>query len=71
MAMEDGIVLARALRDRPDLDAALATYERLRRERVERIVALGARGSNYKTPGRIGRMVRDAMLRAVFRFAMT
>jgi 2-polyprenyl-6-methoxyphenol hydroxylase-like FAD-dependent oxidoreductase len=71
MAMEDGIVLAQALRDSPGIGAALASYEGLRRRRVERIVAMGARGSNYKSPGRIGRMVRDAMLRAVFRFAMT
>ena len=42
-----------------------------RRERVERIVAFGARSSSAKMPGRIGRVVRDAMLRVVFRWFVT
>ena len=35
MAMEDAVVLAKALRDVPDIPAAFDTYEQLRRERVE------------------------------------
>src|SRR5579859_7450364 len=35
LAMEDAIVLAKCLRDIPDHALAFATYERLRRERVE------------------------------------
>jgi 2-polyprenyl-6-methoxyphenol hydroxylase-like FAD-dependent oxidoreductase len=38
LAMEDAIVLAHCLRDIPEVEQALATYERLRRERVERVV---------------------------------
>ncbi len=38
LAMEDAIVLAQCLRDIPELEQAFATYERLRRERVERMV---------------------------------
>ena len=38
LAMEDAIVLAKCLRDIPELERAFATYERLRRERVERMV---------------------------------
>lgn len=38
LAMEDAIVLAQCLRDIPELEQAFATYERLRRERVERVV---------------------------------
>ena len=68
MAMEDAVVLAKALRDVPDIPAAFDTYEQLRRERVERIVAEGARGSSSKTPGALGRLVRDLMLPIVFRF---
>ena len=34
MAMEDGVVLAMALRDSPTIDVAFAAYERARRERV-------------------------------------
>ncbi|WP_435244736.1 FAD-dependent monooxygenase [Streptomyces sioyaensis] len=42
MAIEDGIVLARCLRDRPDPHSAFAAYEELRRERVEKVVAASA-----------------------------
>jgi 2-polyprenyl-6-methoxyphenol hydroxylase-like FAD-dependent oxidoreductase len=38
MALEDAVVLAKCLRDRPR-DEAFAAYERIRRERVERLVA--------------------------------
>ncbi|MFJ4278415.1 FAD-dependent monooxygenase [Streptomyces massasporeus] len=35
MALEDAVILAKALRDAPDPDTALTTYENLRRPRVE------------------------------------
>ncbi|WMD03042.1 FAD-dependent oxidoreductase [Streptomyces sp. FXY-T5] len=35
MALEDAVILAKALRDAPDRDTALNTYENLRRPRVE------------------------------------
>jgi 2-polyprenyl-6-methoxyphenol hydroxylase-like FAD-dependent oxidoreductase len=38
LAMEDAIVLAQCLRDIPEVEPAFATYERLRRARVERVV---------------------------------
>jgi 2-polyprenyl-6-methoxyphenol hydroxylase-like FAD-dependent oxidoreductase len=41
LAAEDAIVLAKCLRDREDHALAFATYERLRRERVERMVRHG------------------------------
>lgn len=62
MAIEDGIVLARCLRDLPDVPQAFAAYERLRRRRVERIVAQGARTSNSKAAGPIARKIRDFMM---------
>jgi 2-polyprenyl-6-methoxyphenol hydroxylase-like FAD-dependent oxidoreductase len=43
MALEDGATLARCLRDVPDTAEALGVYERLRRERAETVVALGAK----------------------------
>jgi 2-polyprenyl-6-methoxyphenol hydroxylase-like FAD-dependent oxidoreductase len=46
LAIEDGIVLAQCLRDIPGQAAALATYEHLRRSRVERVVQAGAGGEN-------------------------
>jgi 2-polyprenyl-6-methoxyphenol hydroxylase-like FAD-dependent oxidoreductase len=62
MAMEDGVVLAKCLRDVASVPEAFATFERLRRERVEKIVAAGARGSSAKAPGAFGRLVRDVTL---------
>jgi 2-polyprenyl-6-methoxyphenol hydroxylase-like FAD-dependent oxidoreductase len=71
MAMEDGVILAMALRDARSIDEALMAYERARRERVEKIVAHGARSSSTKTPGTLGRIARDAFLRVAFRYLVT
>lgn len=71
MAAEDGVIMAKALRDAETIPAALAAYEASRRERVEKIVAWGARGSSAKVPGRFGRILRDAFLRLVFRYMVT
>ncbi len=71
MAAEDGVVLAQCLRDLPSVPEALAAYERRRRARVERIVAQGARTSSAKTPGRVGRVVRDLALPVVFKLLVT
>ena len=71
MALEDAVVLAQALRDTSSIEAGFATYERARRERVERIVMQGARSSSAKTPGPLGRFVRDAFLRFAFRHLIT
>ncbi|GAA4576044.1 FAD-dependent monooxygenase [Micromonospora coerulea] len=62
MAFEDAVQLARCLRDRPDTPAAFMAYERLRRERVERVVAQGKRTSSTKVAGPVGRLVRDLAL---------
>lgn len=67
MAAEDGVILAKALRDSASIPAALAIYEGARRKRVEKIVAYGASGSNAKIPGRFGRTIRDLFLRLFFR----
>jgi FAD-dependent urate hydroxylase len=71
MAAEDAVVLAKSLRDLPDIPQAFAAYEQLRRRRVERIVAQGARTGSTKTQGPVGRVVRDLMLPLVFRFLVT
>jgi 2-polyprenyl-6-methoxyphenol hydroxylase-like FAD-dependent oxidoreductase len=71
MAAEDGVILAMALRDRPSIPDALVAYEQQRRGRVEKIVAFGARGSSAKVPGRFGRIVRDTVLRLVFRYVVS
>jgi len=71
MALEDAVVLAQALRDSPDVPAALAAYETSRRARVEKIVAVGERSGSSKIPGRVGRRFQEVVLRLVFRYAVT
>lgn len=71
MAAEDGVILAKALRDLPSIPEALVAYDRLRRARVEKIVAWGAQGSSAKVPGTVGRVIRDLFLRFAFRFFVT
>jgi 2-polyprenyl-6-methoxyphenol hydroxylase-like FAD-dependent oxidoreductase len=71
LAAEDGVVLAKCLRDLPSVPEALAAYEGRRRARVERIVAQAARTGSAKTPGPVGRVLRDLALPLVFRFLVT
>lgn len=71
MALEDAVVLARSLVAHDEPAAAFAAYEQQRRARVERIVKAGARSSSAKIPGRLARPLTEAMLRLVFRFAVT
>ena len=62
LAMESAIQLARCLRDMPDAPSAFAAYERLRRPRVEKIAARGARLSHAKAPGPIAQRMMRLML---------
>lgn len=67
LSFEDAVTLAMCLRDRAAPQDAFATFERLRRRRVERIIRAAARINSNKAPGRLGRLVRDAMLPTVLR----
>ncbi|MET0190920.1 MAG: NAD(P)/FAD-dependent oxidoreductase, partial [Pseudonocardia sediminis] len=51
MALEDAVVLAKALRQDPDVDAALARYERLRRGRTQANVVASAAMSGHPAEG--------------------
>jgi 2-polyprenyl-6-methoxyphenol hydroxylase-like FAD-dependent oxidoreductase len=50
MALEDAAVLAQCLRDTPAIPDALTLFEKLRRGRVERVVAAGAGAENPPPP---------------------
>lgn len=50
MALEDAVVLAKALRDAPTVAAALTAYERIRRPRVEHNIAVSAQLTAGRTP---------------------
>lgn len=62
MAIEDAVQLARCVRDLPTIPAALETYEQLRRARVERVVAVGARSTSDKVAGPVARVFRDLLM---------
>jgi len=67
MAIEDAVTLGRCLRARTDVAAALADYEHLRRDRVEKVVAYGRRSGSTKTAGPVGAVLRDALTPLVMR----
>lgn len=58
MAIEDSVVLATCLRDRPDARSAFAAYEERRRDRVERVVAASADMAKLTASGGTGRPSR-------------
>ncbi|BAL92385.1 putative monooxygenase [Actinoplanes missouriensis 431] len=61
MAIEDAVTLGRCLAATGDTAAALEKYERLRRTRVQKVVAHGRRNGSGKTAGPVGAAIRDAM----------
>jgi len=66
MAIEDAVTLGKCLRDVPDIERALTTYESLRRGRVEAVVAAGKRNGDQKVIGPVGRVVRDFFIKRAF-----
>jgi 2-polyprenyl-6-methoxyphenol hydroxylase-like FAD-dependent oxidoreductase len=57
LAIESAIELSRCLRDIPDVTAAFTAYERLRRDRVEKIAANAKKTSNSKAAGPVAKKV--------------
>lgn len=62
MALEDAIVLAKALREHGEPERAFAAFERSRRARVEEVVRQSRRQGNNKVPGPFGAWMRDLVL---------
>jgi 2-polyprenyl-6-methoxyphenol hydroxylase-like FAD-dependent oxidoreductase len=62
LAIEDAVVLAKCLRDLPDTKQAFAACERLRRDRVEKVVQYSGRISRSKTSGPVARWFRDLIM---------
>lgn len=63
MAIEDAVVLAKALRDADGLAAGLALYEEIRRPRVEENIANGARMTVNRMPDREQRAADNEAIR--------
>lgn len=62
LAIEDGLILAKCLRDLPDYADAFERFELLRRDRAERVVEYSRRLSSSKTAGPFARTFRDLMM---------
>lgn len=62
MAIEDAVVLAKHVRDEPDLTVAFARYVAARRARVERVVRYSKQIGSSKVPGPVGRWFRDLLM---------
>jgi 2-polyprenyl-6-methoxyphenol hydroxylase-like FAD-dependent oxidoreductase len=71
LSIEDGLVLAKCLRDHAEPADAFARYEAARRPRVERIIKAAARNNSSKAAGPVGRVIRDAVLPTVLKLAAT
>lgn len=63
MAMESAVMLAKCLRDIPDTQDAFARYQQLRKDRVEKMIALARRsGGMFTTTNPAGKWIRNIMI---------
>jgi 2-polyprenyl-6-methoxyphenol hydroxylase-like FAD-dependent oxidoreductase len=62
MALEDAVTLAKCLRDNDDIPQAFAAYIAARKPRVTEVIAQTRRTGAQKSPGPLGRMIRDLVL---------
>lgn len=63
-AIEDAVALGTALRDEPDVDAALHRYQRLRQPRTARVQRTARQFGEILHIGGMGAALRDRLLRA-------
>jgi 2-polyprenyl-6-methoxyphenol hydroxylase-like FAD-dependent oxidoreductase len=70
LAIESAIELARCLRDVEDVSEAFATYERIRRARVERIAARAAKINHTKAPGPVARVLMPVIMPVFLKLVM-
>ncbi|GLZ81323.1 FAD-dependent oxidoreductase [Actinorhabdospora filicis] len=68
LAAESAVMIARCLRDLP-YERAFPVFERMRRERVERIIAMAARTNQNKAAGPVARVIRDLVMPPLMRRA--
>jgi salicylate hydroxylase len=68
MAIEDGVVLANCLTSASSVNDGLASYERLRRQRVGRVLERGKVNSEAKTLGPLQKRLADLLMPIFFRF---
>lgn len=71
LAAESAVQLARCLRDLPDPPSAFIAYERLRRQRVEKVATRAARTNSSKTLGPVGITMMRLMMPLAIRTFLT
>ena len=69
LAVESALQLARCLRDFDSPATAFATYERIRRPRVEKVAARGAKINQSKTVGPVLRRLLPVMMPLATKFS--
>ena len=62
--------LARCVRDLRDIPSAYAAFERLRRDRLEKIAARAARINHAKAPGPLARVLMPVLMPLLMKTAM-
>ena len=70
LAIESAVQLARCVRDVGDIPSAYAAFERLRRDRVEKIAARAARINHAKAPGPLARVLMPLLMPLLMKTAM-
>jgi 2-polyprenyl-6-methoxyphenol hydroxylase-like FAD-dependent oxidoreductase len=70
LAIESAVEVARCLRDLPDVPSAFATYEGLRRRRVEKIASRAAKINHAKAPGPLARALMPVLMSIMIKVAM-
>jgi 2-polyprenyl-6-methoxyphenol hydroxylase-like FAD-dependent oxidoreductase len=71
LAVESAIELARCLRDISDLSMSFAAYERLRRDRVQRVAARAAKTNQSKALGPVAKMLLRLLMPVATRTFMS
>ena len=68
MAMESAITLAKCIRDIPDIQEAFTKYQQLRKDRVEKMIAIARRsGSMFTTSNPASKWIRNTILSTIMK----
>jgi len=70
LAIESAVQLARCVRDLPDAPAAFTAYERLRRDRVEKVAARASKVNRTKAPGPLTRALMPVVMPLMMKTVM-
>jgi 2-polyprenyl-6-methoxyphenol hydroxylase-like FAD-dependent oxidoreductase len=66
MAIEDAVVLAQQLQEQASVPAALTAYDRLRRDRLDKLAKMATRNRDAKLAGPVSARMRELVMPLVF-----